>query len=61
MDAQFVCVSFCNQPRDVFSLLSSTNLDTLRTFGQTLVVNEPFYIYESDFTNYLNVNYIFTA
>ena len=61
MDSQFVCFGFCNQPRDVFSLLSSTYLDTLRTFGQTLVINEPFYIYESDFTNYLNVNDIFTA
>lgn len=53
MDEYRICIGldYVHQ----FVLLNPLNLQIVQVFGQTFAVNEPFYIYESDFTNFINV------
>jgi hypothetical protein len=55
MDEKYVCIVLHYTNNNVITVMNSSNLDLLRSFGQTLEVESPFYIFESDFTNYINV------
>jgi len=55
MTETHICLGLNNLNRDTFVILNPTSLAIERKFGQTLDISAPFYIFESDFTNFINV------
>jgi hypothetical protein len=52
MDSDSICVASANVNRNIYTFLNYS-LEVTQNFGQNLFVTDPFYIFHSDFCNYL--------